>query len=811
MGIAVLTIAAGVLVISAAYAAGRAGSASSPWVAAYWLGEGTVFAPLVWRLISRPALGRAEAATLVLATATATYLVKVCYSPAAFGFPDELEHWRTTATLLSTHHLFGVNYLLPVSAVYPGIEEVTGAVAAITGLPVFVAGLIVAGLAHLLFTAALFVMFGLVGGSPRVAATACAIYAANPHYQVFDAIYGYQTLALAFFALTLLAARAATSRDEGFRPDSTSPIAQTTRWQGVAPGRIAWWALALALSAATVVTHHITSYALAASLLLVAVTSWGVKPTPPRPVASRRHARAVSSRGLGPPARKASRRYGLTASSRGLGPPDPPTRDTSGRYEFARPGGTSGPSTAGRREARFAWCGGPLWSVAGVVVRAVAAVRYARLAVFYRGLRPAGPPRATRLAIMGSPGREGSPASPQPGDATLAAGGTGVRWWWPGYAAMFAGGLAVGCAGLVAIWVGFVATGTGGYLAAPLHSFADGLSGIFTAHSSGSGSATPSGPLADRLAGYAATGLIMAALPFGWWRIWRTQRHRTWAVALGVGSAAYYVLAVLRITTPDGAEIAGRGMTFVFIPVAYTLAIALARISNPVIVTTTASGRHGCDSHGVGARGVGARGVGARGVGVRRVRVRGVGARGVGVRRVRVRRVGVLAAGGVAGILLGGGIASGWPPYWERLPGQYVVDGFESGITPEGIAAANWARVNLGPGNRIAADFTDDLLLGSYGDQDPVGNLDALYCDPVWTEADALLARQQNIGYLLVDLRMSEHQSVTGGYFTDASPACPSPIPRQDLTKFDTTPGFDRIYDSGNIAIYKLSGAQYAP
>jgi hypothetical protein len=610
MGIAVLTMAAGVLVISAAYAAGRAGTANAAWVAAYWLGEAVVFAPLVWRLASGPALGRPEAAGLVLALATATYLVKVCYSPAAFGFPDELEHWRTTATLLSTHHLFGVNYLLPVSAVYPGLEVATGAVSAVTGLPVFVAGLVVAGLAHLLFTAALFVMFRLVSGSPRIAAVACAIYAANPHYQVFDAIYGYQTLALAFFGLALVAVL------------------------------IRWWPLAIVFTAATVVTHHITSYLLVTFLLLIAV-------------------------------------------------------------------------------------------VRGVLHR-----------------------RA---------------------EIPVAA-------------------LALGCVGFIALWVGFVATGTGSYLAAPLHSFADGLSGIFTAQSAGSGATTPQGPPADRLAGYAATGLIMFGLPFGWWQIWRTQRHRTWAVALGIGSAVYYVLAVLRITTPDGAEIAGRGMTFVFIPVAYTLAIALAgpgraairRIyswSNPVDVTTMGTGHAGCDNDGVARR----------------------------AWRLPFRWAGVVTAGGAAAILLAGGITSGWPPYWERLPGNYVVDGFESGITPEGIAAANWARDNLGPGNRIAADFTNYLLLGSYGDQNPVGTLDTLYCDPVWTEADALLAREQDIGYLLVDLRMSEQRSVTGGYFTEAAPACPSPIPKQDLTKFDRTPGFDRIYDSGDIVIYALAGAQYAP
>jgi hypothetical protein len=330
--------------------------------------------------------------------------------------------------------------------------------------------------------------------------------------------------------------------------------------------------------------------------------------------------------------------------------------------------------------------------------------------------------------------------------------------------------LAGACVSLIAIWTGLVATNTLSYLTPPLHSFADGLSGVLTAHPAG-GAATASGPLTGQLAGYAATGLIMAGLPFGWWQIWRTRRHDTWALALGIGASAYYLLALLRITTPDGAELAGRGLTFVFIPVSYTLAMALAGPGRALLRWIT--------------------------------QLRPAGQAG--------RVVPILLASAVAGIMLIGGIASGWPPYWERLPGRYVVDGFESGITAEGIAAAAWARTTLGPGQRIAADFTNYLLLGSYGDQDPVGNLDTLYCSPSWTADNALLATQQAVGYLLVDLRMSEYPSVTGGYFADSSAVCPSPIPRQDLTKFDTVPGFDRVYQSGNIVIYALSGAQNAP
>ena len=57
---------------------------------------------------------------------------------------------------------------------------------------------------------------------------------------------------------------------------------------------------------------------------------------------------------------------------------------------------------------------------------------------------------------------------------------------------------------------------------------------------------------------------------------------------------------------------------------------------------------------------------------------------------------------------------------------------------------------------------------------------------------------------------MSEHAAVAG-YFPGSSAGCPAVIPRSYLTKFDSVSGINRSYDSGNIVIYALAGAQYAP
>ncbi len=589
--------ALGVLLVALADNAGRHGEASDWWIAVYWVGEVIVFTPAVLMLASRRKLADGDAVGLVLSVAGATYLVKYLYSPLAFGFPDELAHWRTATTLLDTQHLFNWNYGLPVSPLYPGLEEATGAVVAMTGLSVFVAGMIVAGLAHLVFAAALYLVFRRAGGTAWLAVAAATLYAMSPHYQVFDAIFGYQTLALAFFGLALLAVGRLAGR----------------------AGDLRWWLVTVALVIATVATHHVTSYVLAATLLLVAVV----------------------------------------AGVRWLRSRDPGLRVEAHRYFV----------------------------------------------------------------------------------------------------------LALATTGLIIAWIAFVAPLTVGYLTPTASNFLGGIRSALAARTSGQ-NAVPAGPFVDEIGNYAAALLIMVALPLGWRHIWRTQRKRPWAPALAIGSVGYYLVVLLRVTTPDGAEIAGRALTFLYVPIGFVLAHAL--------------------------------------LGLPELRL-------PAVHRFVTARLAPWLTVIAALILLFGGLSAGWPPYWERLPGGFVVDGFESGITPEGLATTDWVTDTLGSDHRLAADFTNNTLLSGYGDEDVADDVDALYCGARWTDGDARLTRDQGIQYVVVDLRMSRQKPASGTYFSDQSTACPEPIPLADLLKFDSVPGASRIYDSGDILIYDLRAVSDAP
>jgi hypothetical protein len=251
VSVVALFAATGVLVVAAAYTAGREGHAGAAWADwLYWLGQLLILAPVAARLLSRRVLTAWETVTLVVILTVAEYLVKVSYSPSAFTYADELMHWRSTTDILQTGRLFTPNNLLPISPYYPGLEEVTSALVSVTGLSLFTCGLIVAGTAHLLFVLVLFVLFRHVSGSHRIAGVAVLLYASESLFQSFDSMFVYQTLAVPFLGLTLLAV---------WRLAASQP--------GVS--RAGWLTVAAVSALATVATHHVTSYVLVATLEVI--------------------------------------------------------------------------------------------------------------------------------------------------------------------------------------------------------------------------------------------------------------------------------------------------------------------------------------------------------------------------------------------------------------------------------------------------------------------------------------------------------------------------------------------------------------
>jgi hypothetical protein len=329
-------------------------------------------------------------------------------------------------------------------------------------------------------------------------------------------------------------------------------------------------------------------------------------------------------------------------------------------------------------------------------------------------------------------------------------------------------GRAQGVGGMAAItiiafvtWSLYVATEMIKYLGSLFLTTVQGFIGFITG--SGPGRAlfepAPAAPPEERVLALAATVTIVVALPIGLLILWRTLRTRPDALLLGVVALGYPASQALRLTSSGGLEVASRANSFVFVGVAFAIALLAVGV---VRRAATAS-----------------------------------------------RRILHVAAISLVMLMFGGGVVLG-SSWYDRLPGPFLVGGESRAISPQGDAAAAWMLAQLGPDQRVAADRTNRLLLGSTGLQrvvfdarDPVGLL-PLYADTTLDPPAIFVLRDQRIRYVLVDRRLSTALPLVGLYFDQAElrDRRTAPIPATALGKFDRDDRVDRIYDSGDLQLY---------
>jgi hypothetical protein len=167
-----------------------------------------------------------------------------------------------------------------------------------------------------------------------------------------------------------------------------------------------------------------------------------------------------------------------------------------------------------------------------------------------------------------------------------------------------------------------------------------------------------------------------------------------------------------------------------------------------------------------------------------------------------------------------GGIQIGWGPTFRIMPGGYRVAADSQSIEPHGVAAARWARENLGPNNRLTADRMNWLLMGSYGGQEAVTKtkdgvvLAPAYFSPTLGVDERWLLLEGEIEYLVVDRRLNRELPVVGVYFENGEPNSfrhRFPIALTSLNKFERVPEISKVYDNGSIAIYDIRDLHWSP
>jgi hypothetical protein len=268
-------------------------------------------------------------------------------------------------------------------------------------------------------------------------------------------------------------------------------------------------------------------------------------------------------------------------------------------------------------------------------------------------------------------------------------------------------------------------------------------------------------PLWERIFGSGSAAALIAFLPLGLLVVWTRYRKSSVMVALGLVAAAYPASLLARFTSV-GAEVATRTPEFLFLGIGAVVALGLARFSY----------------HG---------------------RIK---------RPVQLGLVALFVAlVGVGSVIVG-------VPTWARLPGPYLISADFRSIEVQGISAATWARDVLGPGNNMAADRINRILMATYGQQTMVTTYETgfplrrLYLEPEIGPAHRRIIAEGHIKYLLVDRRMTRGLPAVGIYIDRGEEALIShdtPLDPEFLDKFDRLAGVHRIFDSGDIQIYDIS------
>ena len=274
-------------------------------------------------------------------------------------------------------------------------------------------------------------------------------------------------------------------------------------------------------------------------------------------------------------------------------------------------------------------------------------------------------------------------------------------------------------------------------------------------------------PVWERAMGIVSTALVTLGLPFGLYQLWRHFRTHALALALAAAALAYPVTQLARLT-PAGTVTAIWAPVFLFVAVAFVLALGITRFW----LSSVPSWRR-------------------------------------------------FAAVTVAMVIIYiGGCVIGTAPLWYRLPGPYLLAADHRSVEPEGIQAAEWTLSYLGPGNRIASDRDNYNLLATFGKQWIVTSQDsnvevaALFFSPQFGPGTKGILKYANIQYLLVDYRLSTALPRMGTYFDRSEPNAlyhTTPINASALHKFDGIKNVSRIYDSGNIVIYDVEAITNGP
>jgi hypothetical protein len=280
-------------------------------------------------------------------------------------------------------------------------------------------------------------------------------------------------------------------------------------------------------------------------------------------------------------------------------------------------------------------------------------------------------------------------------------------------------------------------------------------------------------PLWERLAGFGGVAVLLLALPLGLFVVWRLRRTSP-ALLVAAVVAATYPLSLLPRLSPAGVAISGRSSEYLYTGLGCVLGLLIAdrarRVTTPIrsprLLEALASLSRG--------------------------------------------RRGLVLATALMTLVFVGGVTVG-NRYNELLPESSHPQGYPWSVQPDVMAAAKWARENLGLNQRFAADVVDAPVLGSYGDQYPVSENLAwpIFLAKTMDFTVVSTIRLARVRYVLVDGQMTLGIPSNPSYYF--SPDEPNgkhhdhPLPASFLQKFGSTQCASLIFAAGYVKIFDVA------
>ena len=242
---------AGVAAMIRAYQIAQTTVSSTSEFAWFWIGMLLVELPLAG-LIARRATSRNIRIALITFYGFVSYLPKLLRNPASPIYHDEYAHWLATDEILTTGKLFQPNTIIPIISRYPGLHAATAALVHATGLTIWSAATLLLILFHVTLVLGIAALAQALGFDNRTASLIAILYALNSSFLYFDTQYAYESMAITLLVWTLVAYIRAIRSQPG-------------------EGQVAWSVLTVVLSAAAVITHHLSTITLVLIMALVAL------------------------------------------------------------------------------------------------------------------------------------------------------------------------------------------------------------------------------------------------------------------------------------------------------------------------------------------------------------------------------------------------------------------------------------------------------------------------------------------------------------------------------------------------------------